>query len=138
MKMTKINNMRDLEYEISRLRKLSREKERAINADVDELVKNLDPIKLIGKGVKSMFSSATENKTLASTGASIIAGFLLEKVILRKANFITKYGLSHLVVNLVSNLVDEKWNPELFKKIKNLLKPNSLTDDKDPGHEHEI
>jgi hypothetical protein len=30
-------------------------------------------------------------------------------------------------------LLGEKWNPELFKKIKNLLKHNSQEDDKEPG-----
>lgn len=113
--------MQDLEREISRLKKQSKRKEAEMSASVDEIVQSLQPARLLMQGARSLFSGSTQNKSLLSTGISFAAGILIEKVLLRKSNFLVKYGLSHIVINLISNLVDENWNPQLMQLIREKL-----------------
>ncbi len=119
--MNKINNVLDLEREIVRLKMEAKQKEIVLNNQFEELVENFEPGKLLNKGFRSMFSNSIQNKPIISTGLSLAAGFLIEKVLLRKTNFIVKYGLAQIAMNLVSTLVDENWNPPLIKKLKDAL-----------------
>jgi hypothetical protein len=121
MMKRKINNMQDLEQEISRLKKQSKRKEAEMSASVDEIVQSLQPARLLIQGTRSLFSGATKNKSLLSTGISFAAGIFIEKVLLRKSNFLVKYGLSHIAINLITNLVDENWNPQLMQLIREKL-----------------
>ena len=113
--------MQDLEREISRLKKQSKRKEAEMSASVEEIVQSLQPARLLMQGARSIFSGSSQNKSLLSTGLSFAAGILIEKVLLRKSNFLVKYGLSHIVINMISNLVDESWNPRLMQLIREKL-----------------
>ncbi len=121
MMKRKISNMQDLEREISRLKKQSKRKEAEMSASVEEIVQSLQPARLLMQGARSIFSGSSQNKSLLSTGLSFAAGILIEKVLLRKSNFLVKYGLSHIVINMISNLVDESWNPRLMQLIREKL-----------------
>lgn len=129
--MPKIHNIKTLEREITRLKKRLKEQEFAINNRFENLLSNLEPSKVFTQGVQSLFSSSVKTKSLFSTGLSIGVGLLIEKVLLRKSNFIVKYGLSHLIMNLISNLAQTGVSSELLDQLKKSLQ--TIKDQHDPS-----
>jgi DNA-directed RNA polymerase beta' subunit len=119
--MGTINNKLDLEKEIYRLKLEVKQKEEAIQKRFDELSDDLEPGALLNAGIKSFFHKQTKNKTIVTTGLTILAGFLVERVILRKSNILVKYGIAQIAMALVTKLSEENWHPEIFSKIKNAL-----------------
>lgn len=117
----KIKNKSDLEKEIYRLQFEVHQKEQDIQARFDALSDQLEPGVLLNTAVKSFFHHQTKNKTLVTTTLTILAGFVVERVILRKSNILVKYGIAQLAMGLVSRLAEQNWYPEVINKIKNAL-----------------
>jgi len=119
--MKTITNISQLEKEIYRLQLEAKAKEQNLQVKFDKLSDSLEPGALLNAGVKSFFHKQTSNKTIVTTALSIAAGFLVERVILRKSNILVKYGIAQLAMGLVSKLAEENWHPEFFSKIQNAL-----------------
>jgi hypothetical protein len=119
--MATISNKLDLEKEIYRLQLEIKAKEQVLQTKFDDLSEDLEPGALLNAGVKSFFHQQAKNKTIVSTGLTILAGILVERVILKKSNILVKYGIAQLAMGLVSKLAEENWHPEIFGKIKNAL-----------------
>ncbi len=117
----KIKNKSDLEKEIYRLQLEVQQKEQDIQVRFDALSDQLEPGVLLNTAVKSFFHQQTKNKTLVTTTLTILAGFVVERVILRKSNILVKYGIAQLAMGLVSRLAEQNWYPEVINKIKNAL-----------------
>ncbi len=117
----KIKNKSDLEKEIYRLQLEVQQKEQDIQVRFDALSDQLEPGVLLNTAVKSFFHQQTKNKTLVTTTLTILAGFIVERVILRKSSILVKYGIAQLAMGLVSRLAEKNWYPEVIKKIKNAL-----------------
>jgi 1,2-phenylacetyl-CoA epoxidase catalytic subunit len=111
--MKAIKNKAQLEQEIYRLQ-----------LDLKSKEKNLA---LINAGVRSFFHQQTTNKSIVTTTLSIMAGFLVERVILRKSNILVKYGIAQLAMGLVSQLAEQNWHPEFITKIQAALQ-KAITD----------
>lgn len=116
--MPTIKNKIDLEKEIYRLQLELKTKELSLQNKFDKLSVDLEPGALLNAGVKSFFHQQTKNKTIVTTTLTILAGFLVERVILRKSNILVKYGIAQLAMGLVSKLAEENWHPEIFNNIK--------------------
>lgn len=117
----KIKNKSDLEKEIYRLQLEVGKKEQEIQARFDALSDHLEPGNLLNTAVKSFFHQQTKNTSIVTTTLTILAGFLVERVILRKSNILVKYGIAQLAMGLVSRLAEQNWYPEVINKIKNAL-----------------
>jgi hypothetical protein len=117
----KIKNKSDLEKEIYRLQLEVQQKEQDIQVRFDALSDQLEPGVLLNTAVKSFFHQQTKNKTLVTTTLTILAGFIVERVILRKSSILVKYGIAQLAMGLVSRLAEQNWYPEVINKIKNAL-----------------
>lgn len=119
--MNTIKNKAQLDKEIYKLQLEIKAKEKSLQLKFDNLSDSLEPGALLNAGVKSFFKKQTSNKTIVTTVLSIAAGFLVERVILRKSNILVKYGIAQLAMGLVTKLAEEKWHPEFFSKIQNAL-----------------
>lgn len=119
--MPTIKNKLDLDKEIYRLQLELKTKELSLQHKFDKLSVDLEPGALLSAGVKSFFHQQAKNKTIVTTTLTILAGFLVERVILRKSNILVKYGIAQLAMGLVSKLAEENWHPEIFSNIKNAL-----------------
>lgn len=119
--MATITNKLELEKEIYRLQLEIKAKEQVLQTRFDDLSEDLEPGALLNAGIKSFFTKKAKNKTVVTTGLTILAGFLVERVILKKSNILVKYGIAQLAMGLVSKLSEENWHPEIFSKIKNAL-----------------
>lgn len=117
----KIKTKSDLEKEIYRLQLEVNNKEKEIQARFDALSDQLEPGNLLNTAVKSFFHQQTKNTSIVTTTLTILAGFLVERVILRKSNILVKYGIAQLAMGLVSRLAEQNWYPEVVSKIKNAL-----------------
>lgn len=134
--MKSIKNKAQLEKEIYRLQLEIKDKEKNLQVKFDNLSDSLEPGALLNASFKSFFHKQTANKSVVTTVLSIAAGFLVERVILRKSNILVKYGIAQLAMGLVTKLSDENWHPEFITKIKNALthainKEESPSDDED-------
>lgn len=116
--MNKIKDKLSLELEISRLKIEIDKKELVINEQFEKISTQLEPGALMKSGITSMFSSNTVNKTIVSTGLSLLTGFLVERIILRKSNVLVKYGIAQIAMSLVSQLAEQNWQPEIMTRIK--------------------
>lgn len=121
MTMNKIKDKLSLELEISRLKIEIDKKELVINEQFEKISTQLEPGALMKSGITSMFSSNTVNKTIVSTGLSLLTGFLVERIILRKSNVLVKYGIAQIAMSLVSQLAEQNWQPEIMTRIKAAL-----------------
>ncbi len=119
--MKTIKNKAQLEKEIYRLQLELKAKEENLQLKFDRLADSLEPGAILNMGVKSFFRKQTTNKSIVTTGLTILAGFLVERIILRKSNVLVKYGIAHLAMGLVSKLAEENWHPEIISKIQNAL-----------------
>src|SRR5574343_173122 len=119
--MKTIKTKAQLKKEIYRLQLEVKSKEQNLQVKFDKLADSLEPGALLNAGVKSFFHKQTSNKTIVTTALSIAAGFLVERVILRKSNILVKYGIAQLAMGLVSKLAEENWHPEFIGKIQNAL-----------------
>ncbi len=117
----KIQNKSDLDKEIYRLQIEVKVKEQEIQSRFDALSDQMEPGNLLNMGVKSFFHQQTKNNTVITTTLTILAGFIVERVILRKSNILVKYGIAQLAMGLVSRLAEQNWYPEVINKIKNAL-----------------
>jgi hypothetical protein len=116
--MTKIYNRATLDQEIDRLKNLAAAKENNLQTAFQELSNNLTPANLISSGFKSIFNRSPLSKPLISTGIGLLSGLFIEKVILKNANILVKYGIAQVAMTIISQLVDENWNPNLIAKLK--------------------
>jgi hypothetical protein len=82
------------------------------------LSNNLTPANLISSGFKSIFNRSPLSKPLISTGIGLLSGLFIEKVILKNANILVKYGIAQVAMTIISQFVDENWNPNLMAKLK--------------------
>lgn len=121
MTMNKIKDKLSLELEISRLKIEIDKKELVINEQFEKISTQLEPGALMKSGITSMFSSNTVNKTIVSTGLSLLTGFLVKRIILRKSNVLVKYGIAQIAMSLVSQLAEQNWQPEIMTRIKAAL-----------------
>jgi hypothetical protein len=121
MTMSKIKDKLSLELEISRLKSEIDNKEIILNQQFEKISAQLDPGTIMKNGITSMFSSNTVNKTIVSTGLSLLTGFLVERIILRKSNVLVKYGIAQIAMTLVSQLAEQNWQPEIMTRIKAAL-----------------
>lgn len=121
MTMNKIKDKLSLELEISRLKVEIDKKELELNEQFEKISAQLEPGALMKSGITSMFSSNTVNKTIVSTGLSLLTGFLVERIILRKSNVLVKYGIAQIAMSLVSQLAENNWQPEIMTRIKAAL-----------------
>lgn len=119
--MKMIQNKSQLDKEIVRLTIEIKLKEQKLQTSFDRVSEQFEPGALLSSGVKSFFHQQTKNKTIVTTTLTILAGFLVERVILRKSNMLVKYGIAQLAMGLVTKLADENWHPEIFTKIKDAL-----------------
>lgn len=131
--MKQIHNMDTLSREITRLKKNVKEKEIVISSEFDRLVADFEPSKILSKGIKSFFYTGNKNKPILNTALTWGIGMLIEKLLLRKTNFIVRYGLSQVVMNLVSNIAGDSLNPGILQKLRDALttdkKHNPSADD---------
>ncbi len=132
--MKSIKNKSQLEKEIYRLQLEIKAREKDLQVKFDNLSDSLEPGALLNAGVKSFFHKQTGNKTIVTTALSIAAGFLVERVILRKSNILVKYGIAQLAMGLVSKLSEENWHPEFITKIKNALS-QAINNEQNPTEE---
>ena len=116
--MTKIYNRETLDQEIDRLKNLAATKENNLQTAFQELSNNLTPANLISSGFKSIFNRSPLRKPLISTGIGLLSGLFIEKVILKNANILVKYGIAQVAMTIISQFVDENWNPNLIAKLK--------------------
>lgn len=121
MTMNKIKDKLSLELEISRLKIEIDKKELVLNEQFEKISAQLEPGALMKNGITSMFSSNAVNKTIVSTGLSLLTGFLVERIILRKSNVLVKYGIAQIAMSLVSQLAEQNWQPEIMTRIKAAL-----------------
>jgi hypothetical protein len=121
MTMSKIKDKLSLELEISRLKSEIDTKEILLNQQFEKISAQLEPGELMKSGISSMFSSNKVNKTIVSTGLSLLTGFLVERIILRKSNVLVKYGIAQIAMSLVSQLAEQNWQPEIMTRIKAAL-----------------
>ena len=112
--MATITNKLELEKEIYRLQLEIKAKEQVLQTRFDDLSEDLEPGALLNAGIKSFFNKKAKNKTVVTTGLTILAGFLVERVILKKSNILVKYGIAQLAMGLVSKLSEENWHPEIL------------------------
>lgn len=119
--MRTIKNKSQLEKEIYRLQLEIYSQEKDLQLKFDQLAESLEPGALLNAGIKSYFQKQSTNKTIMTTALSIAAGFLVERVILRKSNILVKYGIAQLAMGLVNKLAEENWHPEFITKIQNAL-----------------
>ncbi len=119
--MNKIRNTKDLDKAILQLKKEVVQKELELNRHVESLIKDFDAGALITSGFKSIFKTDSSNKYLISTGLSIALGIFADKILSKRSNFILKYGLAQAFMNLVTRFIDERWNPDLYRKIREYL-----------------
>lgn len=119
--MRTIKNKSQLEKEIYRLQLEINSQEKDLQLKFDQLAESLEPGALLNAGIKSYFQKQSTNKTIMTTALSIAAGFLVERVILRKSNILVKYGIAQLAMGLVNKLAEENWHPEFITKIQNAL-----------------
>lgn len=119
--MRTIKNKSQLEKEIYRLQLEINSQEKDLQLKFDQLAESLEPGALLNAGIKSYFQKQSTNKTIMTTALSIAAGFLVERVILRKSNILVKYGIAQLAIGLVNKLAEENWHPEFITKIQNAL-----------------
>lgn len=119
--MRTIKNKSQLEKEIYRLKLDVNSQEKDLQLKFDQLADSLEPGALLNAGIKSYFHKQSTNKTIMTTALSIAAGFLVERVILRKSNILVKYGIAQLAMGLVNKLAEENWHPEFITKIQNAL-----------------
>lgn len=121
MIMSKIKDKLSLEQEISRLKSEINSKEIVLNQQFEKISAQLEPGALMKNGLNSMFSKNIVNKTIVSTGLSLLTGFLVERIILRKSNVLVKYGIAQIAMSLVSQLAEQNWQPEIMTRIKAAL-----------------
>lgn len=126
--MKAIKNKAQLEQEIYRLQLDIKTKEKNLTVKFDQLSDSLEPGALLSAGVRSFFHQQTTNKSIVTTTLSIMAGFLVERVILRKSNILVKYGIAQLAMGLVSRLAEQNWHPEFISKIQAALQ-KAITDE---------
>lgn len=126
--MKAIKNKAHLEQEIYRLQLHIKSKEKNLSVKFDKLSDSLEPGALLNAGVRSFFHQQTTNKSIVTTTLSIMAGFLVERVILRKSNILVKYGIAQLAMGLVSRLAEQNWHPEFITKIQAALQ-KAITDE---------
>lgn len=119
--MRKITDLQSLDMAIFQLEKEIEEKEKKINVLFEESAKGFEPAALMNAGFKSLLQGSTVQKTMMGTAASILVGFLIERVILRKSNVLVKYGIAHVVMNLVSRLAAENFQPDLMQRLRDAL-----------------
>ena len=126
--MKAIKNKAQLEQVIYRLQLDLKSKEKNLTVKFDKLSDSLEPGALLNAGVRSFFHQQTTNKSIVTTTLSIMAGFLVERVILRKSNVLVKYGIAQLAMGLVSQLAEQNWHPEFITKIQAALQ-KAITDE---------
>lgn len=119
--MNKIKDKASLEREIIRLKFEISQKEVTLNNQFEKVAAQLEPAELMKSGLSNMFKSNLTSKTLVTTGLSLLTGFLIERVILRKSNVLVKYGIAQIAMTLVSQLADQNWQPEIMQRIKTAL-----------------
>ena len=119
--MTNIKDKQSLEKEILRLKFEISQKEIQLNNQFEKVAAQLEPAELMKSGFSNLFKSNLTSKTLVTTGLSLLTGFLIERVILRKSNVLVKYGIAQIAMTLVSQLADQNWQPEIMLRIKTAL-----------------
>lgn len=119
--MSRIKDKLSLELEITKLKSEIGSKELIISEQFEKISTQLEPTNLMRNGISSMFSTNVVNKTILSTGLSLLTGFLVERIILRKSNVLVKYGIAQIAMNLVSQLAEQNWQPEIMTRIKSAL-----------------
>ncbi len=119
--MNNIKDKQSLEKEILRLKFEISQKEVQLNNQFEKVAAQLEPAELMKSGINNLFKSNLTSKTLVTTGLSLLTGFLIERVILRKSNVLVKYGIAQIAMTLVSQLADQNWQPEIMLRIKTAL-----------------
>lgn len=119
--MNRIKDKLSLELEITRLKSEINSKEVLISEQFEKISNQLEPSNLVRNSFNSMFSTNVLNKTILSTGLSLLTGFFIERIILRKSNVLVKYGIAQIAMNLVSQLAEQNWQPEIMTRIKSAL-----------------
>ena len=120
--MTKIYNRDTLDQEIDRLKNLAAAKENNLQNAFQELSNNLTPANLISSGFKSIFNRSPLSKPLISTGIGLLSGLFIEKVILKNANILVKYGIAQVWDYIKTNNIPyNKLHDQGFPSIGNLL-----------------
>ncbi len=102
--MLKVNTLKELREERTRLTLKKSGLETGIKSDFSELKSELFSFGSVAKGAEGLLASEKNNVLGLSMGT--VADFLTEKVLLRNSGFITKLILPYIVKKTTSNLVE--------------------------------
>lgn len=121
--MRRINTLAELkaEQKVLRLRRTYLEAE--IKKDFQGIKEDLEPLRLLTKGAKSVLVS--KNNSILGTSAGLAADFITKNTLLRNSGFLTKLIVPFLIKNATSNIVEENkskvadWVEGLISKFTN-------------------
>jgi len=117
--MKKINTLSELKQERKRLLQRKAELELNIKTNFHELKEEMEPGRIIGKAFKTMGN----DENLFSYTIGTLTSIIVNKIILRKSGFLTKFTASYLAKNFTTKILSEKkgtifnWLTSLFQKV---------------------
>ena len=117
--MNNITTYKDLMLEKQRLNLLLAERKMLVKAEFEEIKLKLKPFTQIVEMVEKVTSKDISNP-LANVGIDMGVNFLLQKVLLRNAGWVTKLLMPVIVKNYLSHEVAENGN--IFSQIGKFLK----------------
>jgi hypothetical protein len=123
--MTNIDSVADLRKEIRRLQILKTEQEELISNDIRVINESLKPVSLLLNSASSLFSTSAEDSPLLKKGVNMTIGFIIDKLLMRNSNPITKFIVSFLAKNITANFVSKN-SDTITEKIKGFI--SSLKD----------
>jgi len=118
--MKRINTLEQLRAERKNLRYQQILLEKEIKKDLADIKTSLEPVRLVGSGIKKVLVSG--EKSILGTSAGSIVNFLTRNVLLKNSGFITRLIVPYLVKNATSSLVEDNkskivdWVSELITR----------------------
>jgi hypothetical protein len=102
--MSRINTLKELKVEQNNLRFRKTLLEAEIKSSFDDLKSQFSSLKSVTRNTEDVLAS--KNNSILGASVGHLADFIAEKIIFRKAGFITRLIVPYLVKQATSNLVE--------------------------------
>lgn len=112
----KIKTYNDLCQEEIRLKAQLGSYQTLIKADIAALKEGLNPVKRVANTVRGLFTRG-DNGPLLNFGLNFGLDVLLRKVLLARANWITKVVVPYVIKNYASHLITEEQRKSITKSV---------------------
>lgn len=112
----KIKTYEDLLQEETRLQAQLSSYKDIIKQDIDGIKEGLNPFKRVAKTIKGLFTR-DDNGPLVNFGLNFGLDVLVRKIILGRANWITKVVVPYVIKNYASHLITDEQRKNISKSV---------------------